>query len=79
MYMLGDKTNLFIYATAEHMMEACRGHEMRKMQMAQYALTLSEDTKTCYVIKDRTATFNASMDHSTKKMLKMIKIMLDDD
>ena len=78
MYMLGDKTNLFIYATAEHMLEACRGHETRKMQMAQYALTLSEDVKTCYVVKDRTATFNQNINHPTKKMLKMIQILLDD-
>lgn len=78
MYMLGDKTNLFIYATPEHMLEACRGPETRKMQMAQYALTLSEDVKTCYVIKDRTGTFNKNIDHPTKKMLKMIEIMLDD-
>lgn len=78
MYMLGDKTNLFIYATSEHMLEACRGLETRKMQMAQYALTLSEDVKTCYVVKDRTATFNQNINHPTKKMLKMIEIMLDD-
>ena len=78
MYMLGDKTNLFIYATPEHMLAACRGHGGSKMQMAQYALTLSEDVKTCYVVKDRTATFNQNIAHPTKKMLKMIQILLDD-
>jgi hypothetical protein len=78
MYMLGNKTNLFIYATAEHMLEGCRGPETRKMLMAHYALTLSEDIKTCYVVKDRTATFNQNIAHPTKKMLKMIKILLDD-
>ena len=78
MYMLGDKTNLFIYATPEHMLAACRGHGGSKMQMAQYALTLSEDVKTCYVVKDRTATFNQNINHPTKKMLKMIQILLDD-
>jgi hypothetical protein len=50
---------------------------MRKMQFAQYALKLSEDAKTCHMIKDRTATFNDQIGHSTKKMLKMIEIMLD--
>lgn len=78
MYMLGDRTNLFIYATPEHMLAACRGHGTSKMQMAQYALVLSEDTKTCHVVKDRTGTFNQNIDHPTKKMLKMIEILLDD-
>jgi len=79
MYMLGDRTNLFIYATQEHMLEACRGHGMRKMQMAQYALVLSEDVKTCHIVKDRTGTFNENNSHSTKKMLKMIEILIDDE
>ena len=79
MYMLGDRTNLYIYATQDHMMEALRGpSSMRKMQMAQYALVLSEDVKACHVIKDRTSTFNSQISHPTKKMLKMIEIMLDD-
>lgn len=80
MYMLGDRTNLYIYANQDHMMEALRpSHDLRKMQMAQYVLCLSEDTKTCYVVKDRTGTFNTNNSHPTKKMLKMIQILLDDD
>lgn len=80
MYILGDKSTIYVYATQEYMMEAMRipEYNMRKMQFAQYALKLSEDTKECYVIKDRTATFNDKINHPTKKMLKMIEIMLDD-
>ena len=79
MYVLGDKSTIYIYATQDYMMEAMRVPEysMRKMQFAQYALKLSEDAKTCHIIKDRTATFNDQIGHSTKKMLKMIEIMLD--
>ena len=79
MYVLGNNDMLYVYATEDHMIEAIHGYDTRKMQYAQYALKLHHDPKDCQVIKDRTATFNASMDHSTKKMLKMIKIMLDDD
>lgn len=81
MFMLGDRTNLYIYVNQDHMMEALRPNNLhtRKMQMAQYVLVLSEDTKTCHVVKDRTGTFNQNNAHPTKKMLKMIQIMLDDD
>lgn len=79
MNILGNNNILYIYANEEHMLEGMRGYETRKMQFAQYALKMSEDLKLCNIIKDRTATFNAENTHSTKKMLKMIKIMLDDD
>lgn len=78
MYVLGNSNILYVYANQEHMLEAMQGYEMRKMQFAQYALKMSEDLKNCQVIKDRTATFNENTTHPTKKMLKMIKIMLDD-
>ncbi len=70
---------LYIFRTQEHMSEAITSPGgMMPMYMAHFALELSEDIKTCKVVKDRFGLFNPSTEFNTKKMLKIVEILMED-
>ena len=84
MYMYGKSDRftrtLHVYHSREHLNAAitsCSGG-MRAMYMAQFAIELSEDGKKCKVVKDRFGLFNQAVEFDTKKMLKIVEILMED-
>jgi len=83
MYMYGKSDRytrmIYVFKSQEQMSEAitaCGG--MRAMYMAYFALEISEDSKKCKVVKDRSGLFNQGVEYKTKKMLKIIEILMED-
>jgi hypothetical protein len=69
---------LYVYRTVEHMMEGIKGTDGKMMMCSEYVLQTQGDGQRCIVVKDRSGVFDTQFRHSTKKILKMIKILFDD-
>ena len=78
MYAYSKGGMLYVYRTPEHMMEAIKGSSHRLMMFSEYALETLDDGVMCKVIKDRSGMLNTEFRHPTKKILKIIKILIDD-
>ena len=42
------------------------------------ALELSKDAKSCKFVKDRSGLFNLNREYNTKKVLKIVQILMED-
>lgn len=48
------------------------------MYVAYFAAELLEDIKTCKIVKERSGVFRENGEYNTKKMLKIIEILMED-
>jgi len=82
MYMYGKSDRhtqmLYVFKSQEHMSEAITSRGLVAMYMAHFALELSDDTKSCKVVKDRSGLFRENTEYKTKKMLKIIELLMED-
>lgn len=83
MFMITSATRetrtIYVFETFEHMSYAIKSkYDTQYMLYAHAALGLSEDTETCTVLKDRSGLLNLGVSCNTKKMLKMLEILVED-
>ena len=83
MYMYGKSDRytrmLYVFKSQEHMSEAITSDGWsRPLCMADFAFELSEEAKKCKMVKDRSGLFRQDVEYKTKKMLKIIEILMED-
>lgn len=82
MYVLEKSVNgnrfLMFYRSVDYLSEAVRREGyMECVQLADYTIKLSDDGKTCFVVKDRSGLLQLGSQHQVKKMLKIIEILME--
>ena len=80
MFVLAKHNILYVYHTYEHLSAVLGRHEDSTMplQYSFIALKLSDDKETCTVLKDRFCIFDKNNSFKTKKMLKIVEILMED-
>ena len=81
MIVLHEAGMIYVYNSTDHLAEAMKrpyGGSLRPMQMASFAFKLSDDQTQCMVLKDRSGCINQNWTYDTKKVLKIVQILMED-
>jgi hypothetical protein len=79
MFISADTENLYVYETLDHLIHSRKAHNdsLCKIQFASFVLELSDNNEICKIIKDRSGIFRDETKYETKKIVKIIEILLE--